>query len=106
MTYTEHSGMSILTLVIPFLMIMSDNFHSDPEDQAMAIIVIKDLPDNINLDHEAMVAITGGARIRGRSSFPGRTIFRSSRIVAYPAGLASNPLVDANRQSTGNKPLK
>jgi hypothetical protein len=33
----------------------------------MATIVIKDLPENFDLDREAMQAITGGARLRGRS---------------------------------------
>lgn len=31
----------------------------------MATIVIKDLPENTDLDREAMQAITGGARLRG-----------------------------------------
>lgn len=31
----------------------------------MATIVIKDLPENMDLDREAMQAITGGARLRG-----------------------------------------
>lgn len=30
----------------------------------MATIVIKDLPENTDLDREAMQAITGGARLR------------------------------------------
>jgi hypothetical protein len=30
----------------------------------MATIVIKDLPENMDLDREAMQAITGGARLR------------------------------------------
>jgi hypothetical protein len=72
----------------------------------MASIVIKDLQESIDLDRQAMIAITGGARSRGRPSFHGGTIFRGSRIVAYPAGFASTPLADANRRSTGSKPLK
>jgi hypothetical protein len=72
----------------------------------MASIVIKDLPESIDLDRQAMVAIAGGARSRGRPSFHGRTIFRGSRIVAYPAGFSSTPLADANRRSAGSKSIK
>lgn len=33
----------------------------------MATIVIKDLPENVDLDREAMRAVVGGARLRGAS---------------------------------------
>jgi hypothetical protein len=72
----------------------------------MASIVIKDLPESIDLDRQAMGAIAGGARTRGRPSFPVRTIFRGSRILAYPAGLASTPPTDTNRRSAWSKPVK
>ena len=57
----------------------------------MAIIVIKDLSENIDLDRQAMVAITGGARTRGRQPYAGRqlagrSILRDTRIVDFPAG--------------------
>jgi hypothetical protein len=87
-------------------MVESDRFYPDPEDQAMASIVIKDLPDSIDLDRKAMIAITGGARTRGRPSSPKSTIFRSSRIVKYPAGFVSNPLADTKGRSTESKPRK
>ena len=38
----------------------------------MSTIVIKDLPDSIDLDHQAMIAVTGGART-GRRPFSGGT---------------------------------
>ena len=76
----------------------------------MTIIVIKDLPESIDLDRQAMLAITGGARTRGRPTVVGRkigrTIFRSTGIINYPAGFASRPPVDANGKSTGNTPIK
>jgi hypothetical protein len=50
----------------------------------MASIVIKDLPESIDLDRQAMTAIFGGARIRGRQGSVGRTIFRSGRVVNFP----------------------
>ena len=47
----------------------------------MATIVIKDLAESIDLDRQAMHAITGGARVRGRPTVLGRTIFRSAGII-------------------------
>jgi hypothetical protein len=71
----------------------------------MTIIVIKDLAESVDLDRQAMVAITGGARTRGRQPFSGSTIFRSTRIVNYPPAFTSKPPVSTNAQSPG-KPLK
>ncbi|MFC3109305.1 hypothetical protein ACFQAT_12350 [Undibacterium arcticum] len=68
----------------------------------MTIIVIKDLPESVDLDRQAMVAITGGARTRGRQPFIGSTIFRSARIVNYPTGFTSKPVVNTSGQSAGN----
>lgn len=44
----------------------------------MATIVIRDLPESVDLDREAMRTITGGARLRGQ---PGaaRALARSRR---------------------------
>ena len=47
----------------------------------MATIVIKDLAESLDLDRQAMHAITGGARVRGRPFAIGRTIFRSTGII-------------------------
>jgi len=44
----------------------------------------------VELDREAMKAVVGGARTRGRQTFPARTILRSDRIVNYPRGFAGN----------------
>lgn len=72
----------------------------------MTTIVIKDLPENIDLDRQAMVAIMGGARTRGRPTFVGRTIFNSASIVNYPVGFRSKRLADANAHSAGYTPRK
>lgn len=64
----------------------------------MANIVIKDLPESVDLDRKAMTAISGGSRTRGRQVLPGQTIFRNTRIVNYPAGFGRNPL--ASKGST------
>ena len=69
----------------------------------MSIIVIKDLQESVDLDREAMLAITGGARSRGRLTFLGRTKFpgikllddRARRAVAstfYASSLQSSNL--------------
>jgi hypothetical protein len=50
----------------------------------MASIVIKDLPENIELDRQAMSAITGGARLRGRQTSGGRMNFRTDRMFSFP----------------------
>jgi hypothetical protein len=60
----------------------------------MAILVIKDLPENVDLDRQAMAAITGGARVRGSQSSLGRTTFRSTRVMNYPTSFASEPLTN------------
>ena len=51
----------------------------------MAIIVIKDLPESVDLDRQAMLAITGGARTRGRPAFLARTALPRTKIVQYRA---------------------
>jgi hypothetical protein len=62
----------------------------------MASIVIKDLSESIDLDRQAMTAITGGARVRGR------TILRSTRIIQYPPGFDRTPTADAGQRSPVN----
>ena len=58
----------------------------------MSTITIKDLPDSMDLDRQAMSSITGGARLRGRQPLSGGTPARSDRIIDYPAGLPRSPL--------------
>lgn len=59
-------------------------------------ILIKDLPDSIELDRQAMTAIAGGSRIRGRQTTLGRTVVRPDRIVNYPAGFAGKQLAETD----------
>jgi hypothetical protein len=42
------------------------------EDQAMSTIVIKDLPESVDLDRQAMRTVIGGARTAGRQSSVGQ----------------------------------
>lgn len=65
----------------------------------MAKIVIKDLPDNIELDRAAMRAISGGARRRGSALLPAQTILRNTRIVDYPPGVNRTLPAAKNRSS-------
>jgi hypothetical protein len=55
----------------------------------MAIISIKDLPDSVTLDREAMLAIAGGARISESQRFPKRSMLHASPISGYPTGFAT-----------------
>jgi hypothetical protein len=64
----------------------------------MATITIKDLTESTDLDRQAMAAITGGARIRGRQG--GQLPSPGKRIIDYPAGFKS-PTAKA-----GGKPAK
>ena len=55
----------------------------------MANISIKDLANSVDLDREAMTAITGGARTRGSFGLPIVTAPRGNRIIEYPAGMTN-----------------
>lgn len=72
----------------------------------MTIIVIKDLPESVDLDRQAMAAIAGGTRTGGRPAFAGRTIVRSTRIVNYPVGFSSKSLAGANGPTAGSAARK
>jgi len=53
----------------------------------MSSITIKDLPDSVELDREAMRTITGGARRGGgRQASPHRSLVRGSGLINYPGG--------------------
>jgi hypothetical protein len=58
----------------------------------MASITIKDLTENIDLDRQAMTAITGGARSGGRPPLPAAGNRHTTRIVDYPTGVSRRPL--------------
>ncbi|MBK4735316.1 hypothetical protein [Noviherbaspirillum pedocola] len=53
----------------------------------MASLIIRDLTENTDLDHEAMAAIIGGARLRGRPVNLGPAFARGARIVDFPSGV-------------------
>ncbi|MFM0737937.1 hypothetical protein PQQ51_11900 [Paraburkholderia xenovorans] len=52
----------------------------------MAKLVIQDLSDSVELDHQAMAAIVGGARIGARTSTALQPLAGAPRVVEYPPG--------------------
>ena len=63
----------------------------------MATIVIKDLPENIELDRQAMQAITGGARMRGRPLAFARSSPRTLEIGGDPGARRAGPVSARSR---------
>jgi hypothetical protein len=60
----------------------------------MTIIVIKDLQESVELDRQAMLAISGGARFGGRASVPKGPALRDTRLVDFsprPRTVAPRP---------------
>lgn len=49
----------------------------------MGIIVIKDLQENIELDRQAMLAISGGSRFRSGTGGARRDALRGHRLVNF-----------------------
>ena len=72
----------------------------------MSIILIKDLAESVDLDREAMTAITGGARVRTPQAYFQQSTLGDSRIFSYPKGLARKPLEKAQGQSAKTGLLK
>ncbi|HEV3424636.1 MAG TPA: hypothetical protein VG105_12840 [Paraburkholderia sp.] len=63
----------------------------------MATIAIKDLPDSVELDRQAMAAIIGGARTGVRYGLVVQPLAGAARVVDYPPGFpgARQPIADA-----------
>ena len=57
----------------------------------MATIVIRDLPESVELDRLAMLAITGGSRFRARPGVIGRSAFRGQRLFNFAWDAAAKP---------------
>ena len=72
----------------------------------MASIVIKDLIDSIELDRQAMSAITGGGRLGTRYAFAGPTRATSTRLASYPAGWGRTVQTTAPSRATGGTAKK
>ena len=65
----------------------------------MALIDIKDLPQSVELDRAAMLAVVGGARAGARPTDLAGATFRSTRIVDYPPGFVR----DRSQEATGQR---
>lgn len=63
----------------------------------MTTISIKDLPDSVELDRQAMAAIIGGARTGVRYSIVAQPVMSTARVVDYPPGFpgARHPIAEA-----------
>ena len=71
----------------------------------MSNILIKDLAESVDLDREAMTAITGGARVRASQAYGERATLGDSRIF-NPTGLARKLLEKAHVRSVKTGLLK
>lgn len=72
----------------------------------MTTIVIKDLPENIELDRQAMIAITGGSRTRSGQFSGTRAALRGTGILNYPGNSAALQPVETYTKSVMAKPQK
>ncbi len=72
----------------------------------MVTIAIKDLPESIDLDRQAMLAIAGGTRFGGRWNFLGRTVLRNERIIDYPGRFLAYSVAGAVGRMADRKPVK
>jgi hypothetical protein len=68
------------------------------QEVPMALIDIKDLPQSVELDRKAMLAIVGGTRAGARPTDLVGTTFRSGRIVDYPPGFERDRSDEAKGQ--------
>lgn len=65
----------------------------------MSIIVIKDLPESVELDRQAMAAITGGARFASR-----RTLLVPRPFIGVRAEIESAPAQRGHASATATRP--
>jgi hypothetical protein len=73
----------------------------------MAAILIKDLPDSVELDKQAMSAIVGGARTRASKTLRTyATPAGSTRIVNFPASQIGVTAPQPAAKATGRKARK
>ncbi|WP_269506464.1 hypothetical protein [Burkholderia sp. IMCC1007] len=61
----------------------------------MGVLVINDLPESVDLDKQAMAAITGGARVRAHHSMLAPPAFRFLHTDARAATPARAPVAEA-----------
>ncbi|GAB3627843.1 hypothetical protein PTE30175_04524 [Pandoraea terrae] len=67
----------------------------------MAVIVIKDLPESVDLDREAMAAIVGGARAGSRPEWQAHRRIGNARLIQYPLGFPGQPPTAPHKRAGG-----
>lgn len=67
----------------------------------MAVIVIRDLSENVDLDREAMSAIMGGARAAGSPRLQSIRHGHVTRLIQYPQGFPGKPSVAGQERAGG-----
>jgi hypothetical protein len=72
----------------------------------MAVIVIKDLPDSMDLDRQAMTTILGGGRTAGSQAWHGLRRQDAARIVDWPGGLPGKRQVMPREAPLGRLPRR
>jgi hypothetical protein len=72
-----------------------NSFQFPATEHAMAILVIKDLPESVDLDRQAMAAITGGSKVPLRQTMLARTT--SSTVWIGSGAAATSREQPANR---------
>jgi hypothetical protein len=78
-------------------------FFPHIEEQAMSTIVIKDLPESVDLDRQAMRAVVGGARVTGRQGDFSQSANQSDNIFNY-RHFARKPATGDRLRSGASKP--
>ncbi len=66
----------------------------------MAVIVIKDLSENTDLDREAMTAIIGGARLAGSYRWQSTRRPSLTRLIQYPDGFPGTSQAAGQERAT------
>jgi len=69
----------------------------------MAVIVIKDLSESIDLDRAAMSAIVGGARTGGAQARHPLRRTALARLIQYPTGFPGTPPAATAQTGRGKK---
>jgi hypothetical protein len=61
-------------------------------ESAMGTLVINDLPESVDLDRQAMAAITGGAMVQSHQTMLAPQMFTGLRIAAGNSGAATSAI--------------
>ncbi|WP_237718324.1 hypothetical protein, partial [Cupriavidus sp. BIS7] len=103
LAYTE-SGRACPGAVLAGATTAGQRARPEKLENAMAVIVIKDLPENMDLDREAMTAIIGGARVTGTYRWQSSHRRPSlTRLIQYPEGFPGASQAAGQEREAGTK---